>query len=119
MAEEDDILEGLDDAAALEEAMDLDGGGEGASEEELDPLAEEMLRMMEDEGGEGEEAASGDVDQMLEMEMLKAMEEDGGGAAVASAAAAGAGASLPGNIDRLMEVALTVTIELGRTRETI
>jgi len=114
MAEEDDILDGLDDAAALEEAMDVDGGG--VSEEELDPLAEEMLRMMEDEGGD-EEAPSGDVDQMLEMEMLKAMEEDGGGAAIT--AAAGAAPALPGNVDRLMDVSLTVTIELGRTKETI
>ena len=115
MAEEDDILEGLD-ASALEEAMDMDGGE--TSEEELDPLAEEMLRMMEDEGGEGGEAGSGDVDQMLEMEMLKAMEEDGG-AAAAPSAAVGAVPGLPGNIDRLMDVSLTVTIELGRTRETI
>ena len=115
MAEEDDILEGLD-ASALEEAMDMDGGE--TSEEELDPLAEEMLRMMEDEGGEGGEAGSGDVDQMLEMEMLKAMEEDGGGGA-AIATAAGMPAALPGNIDRLMDVNLTVTIELGRTRATI
>ena len=115
MAEEDDVLEGLDDAAALEEAMDIEGGGE--SEEELDPLAEEMLRMMEDEGDE-DGASSGDVDQMLEMEMLKAMEEDGG-AAAAPSAAVGAVPGLPGNIDRLMDVSLTVTIELGRTRETI
>ena len=44
MAEEDDVL---DDAEALEEAMTSDDGdGDG---EELDPLAEEMLKMMEED----------------------------------------------------------------------
>ena len=93
MAEEDDVLDGedtLDDVAGLAE----DDG-----EEELDPIAEEMLRTMEEEGDDG---GGDDVDQMLEMEML------GGG-----------GGSIPPNLERLMDVSLTVTIELGRTRETI
>jgi len=132
MAEDDDILEGLgdegeeagdlgdladavsdDDAALLEEAVASDGDD---SDEELDPLAEEMLKMMEEEG---DEAGGGeDVDQMMEMEMLKAMkEETGGGEGVAVAASGGAG--LPPNIERLMDVLLTVTIELGRTKQTI
>jgi len=133
MAEEDDILEGLgeeeeeggddladavseDDAALLEEAVSSADGEE--SEEELDPLAEEMLKMMEEEGGEGGEGE--DVDQMMEMEMIKAMEDEagaGGGGAVAASGAAGGG--LPPNIERLMDVELTVTIELGRTKNTI
>ena len=131
MAEEDDVLEGLgdeeeetgddladavtdDDAALLEEAVSATDGEE--SEEELDPLAEEMLKMMEEEddaGGDGE-----DVDQMMETEMLKAMEEEAGGRGGA-VAVSGAGRGLPPNIERLMDVQLTVTIELGRTRQTI
>ena len=43
MAEEDDALEDALEAAAA--------GGDG---EELDPLAEEMLKMMEEEGGDGD-----------------------------------------------------------------
>ena len=131
MAEEDDILDGDDDAlgdlgdlgdlaedaAALEDAL----GSEDDGEEELDPLAEEMLRMMEEEGDDaGGDSGGDDVDQMMEMEMLKAMEEEGGGggaAAIPGLAAAGGG--LPPNIERLMDVRLTVTIELGRTRGTI
>ena len=105
MAEEDDVLDGEDtlddvaglaeDAAALEDALSSEDDGE----EELDPIAEEMLRAIEEEGDDG----GGDgVDQMLGMEML------GGG-----------GGSIPPNLERLMDVSLTVTIELGRTRETI
>ncbi|MFC1526725.1 FliM/FliN family flagellar motor switch protein [Candidatus Latescibacterota bacterium] len=129
MAEEDDILEGLDDAegedaadavteddaAALEEAVSA--AGEGDSDEELDPLAEEMLKMMEEEGDETDDSGE-DVDQMMEMEMMKAMEEEGGAVPGAGPAAA-AGGGLPANIERLMDVNLTVTIELGRTRKTI
>ena len=131
MAEEDDILEGLgdegdeagddladavsdDDAALLEEAISDEGGD---SDEELDPLAEEMLKMMEEEGSEGGDGE--DVDQMMEMEMLKAMEEETGTGGGAMAASGAAGTGLPPNIERLMDVELTVTIELGRTRQTI
>lgn len=105
MAEEDDVLDGEDtlddvaglaeDAAALEDALSSEDDGE----EGLDPIAEEMLRTIEEEGDDG---GGDDVDQMLEMEML------GGG-----------GGSIPPNLERLMDVSLTVTIELGRTRETI
>ena len=112
MAEEDDSLED-----ALEEAADAlggdgDGGGDG---EELDPLAEEMLKMMEEEGDSDEGEG---VDSMMEMEMLKAMEEEGG-AAPAAAAAAGGGSGVSPNVARLMSVPLTVTIVLGRTRKTL
>jgi flagellar motor switch protein FliN len=133
MAEDDDILDGdddalgdlgdlgdlADDAAALEDALGSDGDGD----EELDPLAEEMLRMMEEEGDDGGDGGGGDdVDQMMEMEMLKAMEEEGGaaggGGGLQLSGGAG-GTAIPPNLERLMDVSLTVTIELGRTRETI
>ena len=125
MAEDDDLGdldlgEEDDEAEALEEAIssvgdDLEG------EDDLDPLAEEMLKMMEEGGDDGSDSGE-DVDQMMEMEMLKAMEEEGGGggggAAIPGMAAAGGGGIDP-NIERLMDVPLTVTIELGRTRDTI
>ncbi|MCH2662644.1 FliM/FliN family flagellar motor switch protein, partial [bacterium] len=57
--------------------------------EELDPLAEEMQKMMEDEGGGG-----------------------GGGMDLG-------GGGVPASIARLMDVNLSVTIELGRTRYTM
>jgi flagellar motor switch protein FliN len=114
MAEEDDLMQ---DADALAEAI---GGGAG---DEVDPLAEEMLKAME--AGEGE-GGGGDVDQMMEMEMLKAMEQEGGGLAgmeglggggVVAPAAPGGG--VPPNVARLMDVRLMVTIELGRTKKTV
>ena len=102
---------------AEEDELDM-GGDEG----DLDPLAEEMLKMMEAEGDEG--GGGEDVDSMMEMEMLKAMEEEGGslggGSALASGDVGGGGGSgIPPNIARLMDVRLTVTIELGRARKTI
>lgn len=106
MAEEDDALEDALEAAAA--------GGDGDGEE-LDPLAEEMLKMMEEEGGDGD---GEDVDSMMEMEMLKAMEEEGG-APVKAGGGMEAGGGMPPNIARLLDVKLTVTIVLGRTRMTI
>lgn len=117
MAEEDDLLQ---DADALAEAI----GGELG--DEVDPLAEEMLKAMESGEGEG----GGDMDQMMEMEMLKAMEGDGeglagmegmgmaGGAPTGVAPSGGAG-GIPPNVARLMDVRLMVTIELGRTKKTV
>ena len=127
MAEEEE-LEGLDealadavgddDAMAPEEAMNADdvGGGDG---DDMDPLAEEMLRVMEEEGDDA--GGAEDVDQMMEAEMLKAMEGEGGAVpgAPAGLALGGGAAGLPPNIERLMDVRLTVTIELGRTRKII
>ena len=96
MAEDDDVLE---DADAFEEAVTT-GGDDG---EELDPLAEEMLKMMEDEGG-GDGGGSMDI----------------GGAMGEIAPAAGAlDGGIPPNIARLMDVNLNVTIELGRTKHTL
>jgi flagellar motor switch protein FliN len=118
MAEEDDFAELAEDAAALDDA--LSSGDDG--EDELDPLAEEMLKMLEEEGDNGGGDSGGDdVDQMMEMEMLKAMEEDGGAAGGGGGALqlGGSATSIPPNLERLMDVSLTVTIELGRTRETI
>ena len=92
MAEDDDVLA---DADAFEDAV-TSGGDDG---ETLDPLAEEMLKMMEDEGG-----GSMDI----------------GGAMGGMAPAAGAlGGGIPPNIARLMDVNLNVTIELGRTKHTL
>ena len=109
---------GDDDAMALEEAMNADdvGGGDG---DDMDPLAEEMLRVMEEEGDDA--GGAEDVDQMMEAEMLKAMEGEGGAVpgAPAGLALGGGAAGLPPNIERLMDVRLTVTIELGRTRKII
>ncbi|HIG57687.1 MAG TPA: flagellar motor switch protein FliN [Candidatus Latescibacteria bacterium] len=123
MAEDDDVLE---DADALEDAVTSDeGDGDG---EELDPLAEEMLKMMEEEGdGDDDTDSQKDVDRMMEMEMIKAMEDEGGGdgmdlggAMGGMAPAAGApGGGIPPSIARLMDVNLSVTIELGRTKETL
>ena len=111
---------GQDEAAALEEAMstgdDLDGGGE-----DLDTPAEEMLNMMEEDDSDA--GGGEDADQMMETEMLNAMKEEVGGdlganlgGAIPSMATA---PGMPPNIERLMDVELTVTIELGRTRQTI
>ena len=117
MAEEDDVL---DEADALEEAVTSDEG----DGEELDPLAEEMLKMMEDEDeDEGDMGSQQDVDSMMEMETLKAMEDKGGGGMdlVGGGGAVGAPAAggVPASFARLMDVNLSVTIELGRTRYTM
>ena len=99
MAEEDDVLDGAD---AQEEAV-ISDEGDG---EELDPLAEEMLKMMEDaDDGDDEIDPQQDVDPTMEMEMLKPMDDEGG--------------STLSSIDRLMDVNLNVAIELGRTRQTL
>ncbi len=108
MAEEDDVLKEADD---LEDAVNSDDDGDG---EELDPLAEEMLKMMEEDGdGEGDGGSQEDVDRTMEMEMLKAMDDEGGGGIIPG------GGGIPPNIARLMDVNLNVTIELGRSTHTL
>ena len=128
-----------------------------AEEENTDDVADEMMRMMAEEAGEGEEAsadaaepAEGNGDDNFEEEMLKAMQEemagggeteaDGGddlesqmiqamatetGVSTAQTAAAiqhvggfPQGAS-PGNVRRVLDVKLSVSIELGSTFEDI
>ncbi len=118
MAEEDELPE--DELEALADAVD--GGEEDG--DELDPLAEEMLKMMEEEGDGDDMGSQEDVDRMMEMEMLKAMEDEGGGGGTGFSgglAPAGGGGSggIPANIARLMDVNLRVTIELGRTQKTL
>jgi len=107
---------------AEEDELDM-----GDDEGDLDPLAQEMLKMMEEEGDEADGGGE-DVDSMMEMEMLKAMEEEGGSMGSGGALAVGdmgggggggGGGGIPPNIARLMDVRLTVTIELGRARKTI
>ncbi len=123
MAEEDEVSE--DELDALADA--IGGGDENEGGEDLDPLAEEMLKMMEEEGDGDGGGSQEDVDRMMEMEMLKAMEDEGGGGgmdfsgglpAVGNSASGGA-AGIPANIARLMDVNMSVTIELGRTRQTL
>ena len=89
MAEEDDALEGMDDLEEMD-ALEAAVSGDESGEEELDPLAEEMLKMMEEKGDDEGEGGGEDLDQMMEMEMLKAMEEEGGGAAADDALQVGA-----------------------------
>ncbi len=138
MAEENEAQEVNEEPEALEDAIGAEEGAPAAedpetddaagAEGELDPLAEEMLRMMEEEGEEASDQSSQeDVDRMMEMEMLRAMEEEGGG----SGAEAGAGLAstgpaedqesggLPPNVQRLMDVSMVVSIELGRTQMTL
>lgn len=148
MAEEDEVHEGDDLEESLEEASeeeeDGDEGGEDVADEmealeeavsggdedgeagedgDLDPLAEEMLRMMEDETDGGDDMSSQeDVERMMESEMLKAMEEEGGAGGGMGGDAGGAmvaGAGVSPNVARLMDVNLMVSIELGRTRKTL
>jgi len=123
MAEEDEVQDELD---ALEEAVTSDDGGD---DEAMDPLAEEMLKMMEEEGGEEDEQSSQeDVDRMMEMEMLKAMEEEGGAGGLEGGEGfaglgqglgwqGGGGGGIPSSFERLLDVNLMVTIELGRCRK--
>ena len=91
-----------------------------------DDVADEMLRMMQEELG-GEEADSGGAEEgdgindMLEQEMLRAMEGEDGGAStdpLASFASLGPAISGPSPheteaIDRLTDVDVEVTVELG------
>ena len=91
MAEDDDVLE---------DAVTSGDDGDG---EELDPLAEDMLKMMNEEG-DGDGGGSMDI----------------GGAMWGMAPVAGApGGGIPPNIARLMDVNLSVTVELGRTKQTL
>ena len=93
MAEDDDVL------------VDAITSGDDGDGEELDPLAEDMLKMMKEEG-------DGDADGGGSMDI--------GGTMGGMAPAAGApGGGIPPNIARLMDVNLSVTVELGRTKQTL
>ena len=127
MTEEDDLqeedMDALEDAVSFEEEAELgEGDDEGG---DLDPLAEEMLKMMEQEEEEEEPGSGDDADRMMEMEMLKAMEEEEGMGGMEGGGVGGAEAGqtvesgVPANIARLMDVDLQVTIELGRTKQTL
>ena len=135
MAEEDDLqedeMDALEDAVSFDEETELEEGDDDEGGD-LDPLAEEMLKMMEEEeGGEEDQGSGENVDRMMEMEMLKAMEEEGGGMggteeaggmggmALDGAGAGQAGGGIPASVARLMDVELLVTIELGRTDQTL
>lgn len=106
-------------------------------EEEDDQLADEMLRMMQEEVGEGDEG-SGDADAEAasaegdaseadsEADMLAAMmqeagsgEEGGAVFAAAPQASLASGDALSPNARRMQDVKLSVTIELGHTVQPI
>ena len=71
-------IEGLDEGLTeVEEALEMEHPHNEDKEDEMDPLAVEMLRMMEDEDDD-DEPSQEQVDRMMEMQMLKAMEEEGG-----------------------------------------
>ena len=87
-------------------------GGEGEAGEEGDALAAEV------ETGQGEEGGDGaSIDEMLEQEMLRAMEgetDDGGGAIAPYAGQLpAAAAEAPEGIERLSDIDVTITVELG------
>lgn len=115
----------------------------GANPEE-DDVESEMLRMMQEEiageggdaGGEddamaamaaamtdepGEAGEGGSIDEMLEQEMLKAMQTDteaaaSGGGAMAPLTGGPAGVmEEPEGMERLVDVEVNVTVELGGT----
>jgi flagellar motor switch protein FliN len=125
----EDAVGGDEEEAAGEETAEAATGAAG--EAGLDPLAEEMLKLMEEDQQGAAAGGQEEVDQMMEMEMLKAMQQEGGagaaglgaagagGLAVAAGGRAAAGGGIPPNVARLMDVPLTVTIELGRARKVI
>lgn len=111
-----------------------------------DGIEEEMMRMMQEEsGGEGddgeedimaamaaamgedagEDFGDGNIDEMLEAEMLKAMQTDTSDAASGNTGASGlmaigAGSMMPADnlegIERLSDVEVVVTVEIGGTQ---
>ena len=108
-------------------------------EDHDDKVEEEMLRMMQEEaGGEGEETPEAEAteeapgkdaedageDADLESQMLAAMLSETGDddsllPQVASPDVIGSAEEIPANVARLLDVSLSVTIELGRTDEPI
>lgn len=104
-----DELEEPDSSAAADALDELDEPDPSAVADALDelesgdPLAAEMLQTMEEgDGDSGEPALAGGK--------LQAMEDGGGMGTVLGAD------GISDSVARLMEVPLTVTIELGRTR---
>ena len=110
-----------------------DDAVEDAGDGDEDPLAEDLLKMMEeggDEGGEG--GPQEDVDQMMEQEMLKALEDESensdllpGGGGLGGSDFGGEdlgrdiGSGVSSSVARLMDVPLLVTIELGGAEMTL
>lgn len=100
----------------MQEELAGEGGDEGESDD--DAALAEMAAAM---GGDGD--GDGNIDEMLEQEMLKAMQTDtgdasGGGGAVQTYSGGGgvtqhAGGATPDGIERLADVDVNVTVELG------
>jgi len=110
-----------------------DDAVEDAGDGDADPLAEEMLKMMEEEGEEGDGGGpQEDVDQMMEQEMLETSGDEsensdllpgGGGLGGADFGrediGGDAGSGVSSSVARLMDVPLLVTIELGGAEMTL
>jgi len=102
---------GIEDMAA---AMAAEGGEDAGMEE--------MTAALAAEGGDGGDGGDeeGSLDDMLEQEMLKAMQGDpgdsgGAGALTAFSGQAGGAVDAPEGIERLTDVDVNVTVELGGT----
>jgi len=93
------------------------GGEEGGGEEEEDTFAAMTAALGGAEEGEGG-ADGGNIDAMLEEEMLKAMQSDTdaastGGGAMASMGAMPIGQEDPEGMQRLIDIEVNVTVEIG------
>jgi flagellar motor switch protein FliN len=117
MAEE--AGEGEDTPAADDATETADAGGDNFEEEMLKAMQDEMAGG-DDAGGSDEGGGGGD----LESQMIQAMATETGASTEHTAAAIQhmggmpEGAS-PGNIGRVLDVKLSVSIELGQTQEDI
>ena len=86
--------------------------GEGGDSDDDAALAEMAAALGGDDGGEG------NIDEMLEQEMLKAMQNDSGddassGSALPAFGGAPTSGAAPDGIERLADVDVNVTVELG------
>ncbi len=113
MAEEEDDLE-AEMLRMMQEEVEGDGAEPGEAEEAGDDLTG-----LEALAG-GEDADGGSIDEMLEQEMLKAMEGDDTPDPMAGAMSAFGGGEIgaatsdpPEGIEKLSDVDVTVTVELG------
>ena len=79
-----------------------------------------MAAAMGEEAGGDAGAGDGNIDEMLEAEMLKAMQSDTGGGGAAGMVGMGGGSMMgvdaPEGIERLSDVDVFVTVEIGGTQ---
>lgn len=127
MADEDDVAAEMmkmmaEEAGESDDSTDAsaDESGEGGGDADFE---DEMLKAMQEEmaGGEDDGGGAGDA---LESEMIQAMASETGASAEHTSAAIQhmgglpEGAS-PGNMRRVLDVKVSVTIELGATEQDI